>query len=291
MYLWQHALSDLNHSLGIIPFLPLTSFTQESVELQWRGLLWSCKLISLFVPRKASYHTNKFDTSYHFGSLEQLAQLANPGLFWNAYNWCLCVHLYLQCFDLESYLQLNCERGLWRCPVCKSVANYHVFTASHLFQLSFHNYSSGWLLCDSATSEVMNLDRSWSRGITCMHMRMRTTRRSMASVYLQMPQSFRCRCLRASMKSHCGCRAIVYSSTLPRRRSSGAPRIDDNIWYPRHQPGSATTTSLPLLPFVIWGSTSTPTSPWSRMFPGLCLPVLQPCDRSAASVIVSHGRR
>lgn len=26
---------------------------------------------------------------------------------------------YLQCFDLESYLQLNCERGTWRCPVCK----------------------------------------------------------------------------------------------------------------------------------------------------------------------------
>ena len=28
-----------------------------------------------------------------------------------------CKHI--QCFDLESYLQLNCERGAWRCPVCK----------------------------------------------------------------------------------------------------------------------------------------------------------------------------
>jgi len=28
-----------------------------------------------------------------------------------------CRHI--QCFDLESYLQLNAERGLWRCPVCK----------------------------------------------------------------------------------------------------------------------------------------------------------------------------
>ena len=28
-----------------------------------------------------------------------------------------CKHV--QCFDLESYLQLNCERGAWRCPVCK----------------------------------------------------------------------------------------------------------------------------------------------------------------------------
>jgi len=27
-----------------------------------------------------------------------------------------CKHI--QCFDLESYLQLNCERGSWRCPVC-----------------------------------------------------------------------------------------------------------------------------------------------------------------------------
>ncbi|KAF0292262.1 Zinc finger MIZ domain-containing protein 1 [Amphibalanus amphitrite] len=27
-----------------------------------------------------------------------------------------CKHV--QCFDLESYLQLNCERGAWRCPVC-----------------------------------------------------------------------------------------------------------------------------------------------------------------------------
>lgn len=28
-----------------------------------------------------------------------------------------CKHI--QCFDLESYLQINCERGSWRCPVCK----------------------------------------------------------------------------------------------------------------------------------------------------------------------------
>ncbi|MBW01529.1 Zinc finger MIZ domain-containing protein 2, partial [Eschrichtius robustus] len=26
------------------------------------------------------------------------------------------------CFDLESYLQLNCERGTWRCPVCNKTA-------------------------------------------------------------------------------------------------------------------------------------------------------------------------
>jgi len=32
---------------------------------------------------------------------------------------CQCSVTYLQCFDLDSYLQLNCERGLWRCPVCK----------------------------------------------------------------------------------------------------------------------------------------------------------------------------
>ena len=28
-----------------------------------------------------------------------------------------CKHI--QCFDLEAYLQINCERGNWRCPVCK----------------------------------------------------------------------------------------------------------------------------------------------------------------------------
>ena len=28
-----------------------------------------------------------------------------------------CRHI--QCFDLESYLKLNCEKGLWKCPVCK----------------------------------------------------------------------------------------------------------------------------------------------------------------------------
>lgn len=28
-----------------------------------------------------------------------------------------CRHI--QCFDLESYLQLNAERGMWKCPVCK----------------------------------------------------------------------------------------------------------------------------------------------------------------------------
>ncbi|XP_041856307.1 zinc finger MIZ domain-containing protein 2-like [Melanotaenia boesemani] len=31
-----------------------------------------------------------------------------------------CRHI--QCFDLESYLQLNCERGTWRCPVCNKAA-------------------------------------------------------------------------------------------------------------------------------------------------------------------------
>ncbi|XP_067857413.1 zinc finger MIZ domain-containing protein 1-like isoform X5 [Heptranchias perlo] len=31
-----------------------------------------------------------------------------------------CKHI--QCFDLESYLQLNCERGTWRCPVCNKTA-------------------------------------------------------------------------------------------------------------------------------------------------------------------------
>uniref|UniRef100_A0A674EJ19 Zinc finger, MIZ-type containing 2 n=1 Tax=Salmo trutta TaxID=8032 RepID=A0A674EJ19_SALTR len=31
-----------------------------------------------------------------------------------------CRHI--QCFDLESYLQLNCERGTWRCPVCNKSA-------------------------------------------------------------------------------------------------------------------------------------------------------------------------
>ena len=28
-------------------------------------------------------------------------------------------HNNLQCWDLESYLKLNCEKGLWKCPVCK----------------------------------------------------------------------------------------------------------------------------------------------------------------------------
>ncbi|XP_070495304.1 zinc finger MIZ domain-containing protein 2 isoform X1 [Chironomus tepperi] len=31
-----------------------------------------------------------------------------------------CKHI--QCFDLEAYLQINCERGNWRCPVCNKPA-------------------------------------------------------------------------------------------------------------------------------------------------------------------------
>ncbi|XP_055707453.1 zinc finger MIZ domain-containing protein 1 isoform X3 [Phlebotomus papatasi] len=31
-----------------------------------------------------------------------------------------CRHL--TCFDLESYLQINCERGSWRCPICNKSA-------------------------------------------------------------------------------------------------------------------------------------------------------------------------
>ncbi len=26
----------------------------------------------------------------------------------------------MQCFDLEAYLQMSCERGNWKCPVCNS---------------------------------------------------------------------------------------------------------------------------------------------------------------------------
>lgn len=37
-----------------------------------------------------------------------------------------CKHV--QCFDLESYLQMNCERANWRCPVCKYMKqNYELF--------------------------------------------------------------------------------------------------------------------------------------------------------------------
>uniref|UniRef100_A0A8C3DN70 Zinc finger MIZ-type containing 2 n=1 Tax=Corvus moneduloides TaxID=1196302 RepID=A0A8C3DN70_CORMO len=35
-----------------------------------------------------------------------------------------CRHI--QCFDLESYLQLNCERGTWRCPVCNQCPQSHL---------------------------------------------------------------------------------------------------------------------------------------------------------------------
>ncbi|XP_005112445.2 zinc finger MIZ domain-containing protein 1 [Aplysia californica] len=31
-----------------------------------------------------------------------------------------CKHI--QCFDLQSYLQLNCDKGLWKCPVCNKSA-------------------------------------------------------------------------------------------------------------------------------------------------------------------------
>ncbi|XP_065568477.1 zinc finger MIZ domain-containing protein 1-like isoform X2 [Artemia franciscana] len=31
-----------------------------------------------------------------------------------------CKHI--QCFDLESYLQMNCDRGSWKCPVCNKTA-------------------------------------------------------------------------------------------------------------------------------------------------------------------------
>lgn len=37
-------------------------------------------------------------------------------------DYSVCLSVCLQCFDLESYLQLNCERGTWRCPVCKYVS-------------------------------------------------------------------------------------------------------------------------------------------------------------------------
>ena len=38
-----------------------------------------------------------------------------------------CRHI--QCFDLESYLKLNCEKGLWKCPVCKYVITWNKILA------------------------------------------------------------------------------------------------------------------------------------------------------------------
>ena len=35
---------------------------------------------------------------------------------------CECRHI--QCFDLESFLQMNCDRPSWRCPVCTYVHVY-----------------------------------------------------------------------------------------------------------------------------------------------------------------------
>ena len=34
----------------------------------------------------------------------------------------LFLFYFLQCFDLEAYLQMNCDRGTWKCPVCSSNA-------------------------------------------------------------------------------------------------------------------------------------------------------------------------
>jgi len=34
---------------------------------------------------------------------------------------CLNCLFNVQCFDLESYLRLNCERGIWRCPICRLI--------------------------------------------------------------------------------------------------------------------------------------------------------------------------
>lgn len=43
----------------------------------------------------------------------------------------------LQCFDLESYLQLNCERGTWRCPVCKYVSPVSISHPATPFNVEF----------------------------------------------------------------------------------------------------------------------------------------------------------
>ena len=40
-----------------------------------------------------------------------------------------CKHIH--CFDLESYLKLNVERGLWKCPVCRFVI-LGAFAIKHL---------------------------------------------------------------------------------------------------------------------------------------------------------------
>ena len=37
----------------------------------------------------------------------------------------------LQCFDLEAYLKMNCERGTWRCPVCNSNAQLEGLEVDH----------------------------------------------------------------------------------------------------------------------------------------------------------------
>ncbi|CAL4090615.1 unnamed protein product [Meganyctiphanes norvegica] len=65
-----------------------------------------------------------------------------------------CKHI--QCFDLESYLQMNCERGAWRCPVCNKTA--------YLEGLEVDQYIWGIIttLASSPVDEVtMDASASW----------------------------------------------------------------------------------------------------------------------------------
>ncbi|KAK8391085.1 hypothetical protein O3P69_017024 [Scylla paramamosain] len=65
-----------------------------------------------------------------------------------------CKHI--QCFDLESYLQMNCERGSWRCPVCNKTA--------YLEGLEVDQYIWGIIttLANSPVDEVtMDSSASW----------------------------------------------------------------------------------------------------------------------------------
>jgi len=49
------------------------------------------------------------------------------------------VHVYvcLQCFDLETYLRLNAERGLWTCPICEYVFFFALLLHYLLYMIKY----------------------------------------------------------------------------------------------------------------------------------------------------------
>ncbi|CAO2640554.1 Zinc finger MIZ domain-containing protein 2 [Lemmus lemmus] len=120
----QHNLAVSNHVFQLRDSVYKTLMLRPDLELQFKCYHHEDRQMNTNWPASVQVSVNATPLSIERGDNKTshkplyLKHVCQPGrnTIQITVTACCC------CFDLESYLQLNCERGTWRCPVCNKTA-------------------------------------------------------------------------------------------------------------------------------------------------------------------------